>query len=290
MRDLIPYFLFSIIVFNITLFYLDDFKLSNNKYIKFSQILTPILLIFILVILIYTDVLTFNAISGLNENKNTSNTINIGANVEVNRNAAEAVGRNIGIAGTVAGVSGAVAKGIAKSSMPPLQKAAVILGSSIAGGAIFVGTSAVNRVINHDSTIISSNISTNSNLSDNVNKLLGNSDNNLSDLILLIISTNTLISVSLSLIFILFIMILFKFYLNENQIKLNYSRLIGEKLNENFNYYIIKIIQLNKKTSTIYIFVIFAILFVSLSFSIYFMTELYNNLDKFIDLHLNSKK
>ena len=38
----------------------------------------------------------------------------------MNRDAAEVIGRNIGIAGSVAGVSGAVGTAIAKSSLPPL--------------------------------------------------------------------------------------------------------------------------------------------------------------------------
>ena len=61
-------------------------------------------------------------------------------------------------------------------------------------------------------------------------------------------------------------------------------------MNKNLNYYLIKIIQLNKKTSTVYIFITFIILFTALIFNCYFTTELYNNLDKFIEFHLNLKK
>ena len=83
---------------------------------------------------------------------------------------------------------------------------------------------------------------------------------------------------------------LFKFYLNEEKVKLNLSSLIGDKMNNNLNYYLIKLIQLNKKTSTVYIFIIFILLFICLGFDCYFITELYNNLDKFVDLHINSRK
>ena len=85
-------------------------------------------------------------------------------------------------------------------------------------------------------------------------------------------------------------MLLFKNFLKEEEFKLNLSRLLGVKLNNNFNYYLIKLIQLNKKTSIVYIFIIFIVLFICLGFNCYFLTELYNNIDKFIDLHLNSKK
>lgn len=43
--------------------------------------------------------------------------------------------------------------------------------------------------------------------------------------------------------------ILFKFYLNEDKIKLNFFGLIRDKLNNSLNYYLINIIQLNKKKS-----------------------------------------
>lgn len=84
--------------------------------------------------------------------------------------------------------------------------------------------------------------------------------------------------------------ILFKFYLNEEKVKFNLSSLIGDKMNNNLNYYLIKLIQLNRKTSTVYIFLIFILLFIALGFDAYFTTELYNNLDKFVDLHINSRK
>jgi hypothetical protein len=93
----------------------------------------------------------------------------------------------------------------------------------------------------------------------------------------------------LSLIIILFIILLFKFYL-KSSIQLNYSHLIGNYLNSVLNYYLTKILQLNKQTSIIYIFIILIILIISLCFNCYFTTELYNNLDKFIELHSDITK
>jgi hypothetical protein len=209
----------------------------------------------------------------------------------MNRHAAEVIGRNIGIAGTVAGVSGAVAKAIAKSSLPALQKAGIVIGAGIAGGAIHVGTSVINRVVNTPcSTITPPVTSTASNLTNGVNKLMADSGDGYSDLMLLILSIDTLTCVCLGLIVILFMMMLFKFYLNQDKVKFNLSSLIGDNLNNNLNYYLIKLIQLNKKTSTVYIFIIFILLFIALGFDCYFITELYNNLDKFVDLHINNRK
>jgi hypothetical protein len=214
----------------------------------------------------------------------------------MNRDAAETIGRNIGVAGTVAGVSGAVGKAIAKSSLPPLQKAGIVVGAGIAGGAIHVGTSVINRVVNtpyYTTTPPTSTPSTTSNLPDGVNKLMDDSWGGYSDLKLLILSIDTLTCVCLSLFIILFMMILFKFYLDKDNVKFNLSSLIGgraSKMNNNLNYYLIKLIQLNKKTSTVYIFIIFILLFIALAYDCYFITELNNNLDKFVDLHINSRK
>ena len=125
--------------------------------------------------------------------------------------------------------------------------------------------------------------------SDVVSKLVDSSNN--SDLANLILSIDMITYACLSLIIILFMLILFKFYLNEkNNVKLNLSSWIGEKWNNSLNYYLIKIIQLNKKTSNAYIFIIFVLLFIALLSNCYFITELYSNLDKFVDVHVNSRK
>ena len=142
-------FLSFILFLNFTLFYL-DFKLSKNKYIRTLQILTPIWLLLVVFIFLYLNILTFNpGPVFLDGDQTTNNTVNIGGKVEMNRDAAEVVGRNIGIAGTVAGVSGAVGNAIAKSSLPPLQKAGIVVGAAIVGGGgIHVGTSLVNSLVN----------------------------------------------------------------------------------------------------------------------------------------------
>jgi hypothetical protein len=97
--------------------------------------------VLIVVIFFQLNILTFNDVAlYVNGDKSTNNTVNIGHSVEINRDAAEILGRNIGMAGTVAGVAVAVGKTIAKASLPPLQKAIVVGGAGVAGGAIHVGT------------------------------------------------------------------------------------------------------------------------------------------------------
>jgi hypothetical protein len=111
-----------------------------------------------------------------------------------------------------------------------------------------------------------------------------------SELMNVILDLDLITYACLSLIIILFMIILFKFYLNQDRVKFNLSSLIDDKLNNKFNYYLIKIIQYNKKTSAVYIFIIFIILFISLGLECYFITEIYNNLYKFVYLHINNRK
>jgi hypothetical protein len=40
-------------------------------------------------------------------------------------------------------------------------------------------------------------------------------------------------------------------------------------------------------TSSVYISIIFILLFLGLGFNCYFLTELYNNLDIYINIHIN---
>lgn len=68
------------------------------------------------------------------------------------------------------------------------------------------------------------------------------------------------------------------------------SNILGIKLNSNLEYYINKIILLNKRVSTIYIWLILIIIIIGLSFLIYAANELYTNIDAYINVHNNIKK
>lgn len=280
------------------------------------------LLFFFLVFffLIVFDILQLCDILNINEDKEPK--ISIGAKVEIGKEAATEIskgigslGSNIGLAGSIGSVTAGVAKVISKSSLPPIQKTGVVLAGATIGGAIHTGASALNRLnsnisntpstysgvssttpssttpsLSTSSTISSSNLSaSDSNL--NIKKLLGDNNNyNFdNDLINLILSINIISYACLSLIIILFFIILFKFYLNEDKIKLNISSYVGDKFNDSLNYYLIKLIKLNKKTSSIYIFIIIFLLFIGLGFNCYFITELYNNFNKYLEIYINSR-
>jgi hypothetical protein len=281
------------------MFYLDDFRLSENKYIYFSQISTPLLLV-VLFYLFYLDIIyNFNSVLFMNDpNKNPN--ISIGAKVEIGKEAAteiskgiSSVGSNVGLAGTVGAVTAGVAKTLTKSSLPPVQKAGIVIAGSLIGAGIHVGASAINKSTGSTTPTptppasgIASNISSDIN---SVSKLLPEYTES-SALMDLILSINMITFACFSLIIILSMMILFKFFLNENKINLNLSSLIGgraSKFNNNLNYYLIKIIILNKKTSTVYIFIILFLLLVGLGFDCYFLNHLSINLDNLVNLHNN---
>ena len=124
------------------------------------------------------------------------------------------IGSNRGLGATIAVVGTAVSKGIAKSFMPPLQKAGVIVGSGLVAGLghSMLTTSNRNKVLSGSvniSTTLSTTISAdiNSNVSKFLDDILTSSP--LQDLLFYLESMNY---VCLSLIFILAIQILFKFF------------------------------------------------------------------------------
>jgi hypothetical protein len=192
------------------------------------------------------------------------NDLNLHGHVAIDKEGAKAIGNGlntigsqIGLGATIAGIGAAVGKGIAKSSMPPLQKAGVIVGSSLVAGIGHSMLSAMNRnkVISDSintstaSTVSSATVYTNT--SNNISKLIDDTSisSPLQDLLFYLESMNY---ICLSLIFILTIQILFKFYLKDN-VKLKLFNIIGLNANNFMEYYLNKIIKLNKNMSNIYI-------------------------------------
>lgn len=188
----------------------------------------------------------------------------------------DSVGNNIGLAGTVAAVAGGVTKVIFKSSIPPLQKVGIVVGSAVAGGAIQSGFSAINRGIYNNESY---------NIPKGSNSLIysGNSNSPLVDLLLSIEALN---AVSLSLFFILIVNISFRYYVKED---FKLPKFFSESLSGKLNHYIIKLVHLNRKVSIYYIIVAVLVIAISLFFSTYFISILISNLDAFIEGY-NGKK
>jgi hypothetical protein len=81
-------------------------------------------------------------ISCVNDKKNNVNPdIDFNATVSIGKDAAvelskgmQTIGSQIGLGASIVGIGAAVGKGVAKSAMPPLQKAGIIVGSSLIAG------------------------------------------------------------------------------------------------------------------------------------------------------------
>ena len=262
--------------------YLDDFKLHNNIYIKYIQLFC---LISIPLYVIYSIWNYVNIITHVKDND-----INLHGHVSLNKEAAaeiskgiSIIGSNLGLGATIAGIGTAVAKGVAKSSMPPLQKAGLIVSSGLITG---VGHSIITNINKYKYSNENISSKTEFSNSSNINKFMDNGSN--SPLQNLLFDIEALNYVCLGLMFILIIQIAFKYYFLDN-IKLNLSTILGIHINNKLEYYINKTIILNKKMSHIWIWLAIILILIALSFSAYASAELYNNIDGYINLHQSIK-
>jgi hypothetical protein len=253
------FILSSLFTFSFVLFYLDDFKLSKNNLIKYIQIISFISIPLYLIYSLYNIVSMIDIVCYVNDKGNNANPdIDFNATVSIGKDAAaelakgmQTVGSQIGLGASIVGIGTAVGKGIAKSAMPPLQKAGIIVGSSLITGLGHSVISNVNRnKVLHYNTSIRSTTSSNS-TNDVLNNFIDNTTSS-SPIENLLFDIGALNYTCLSLVIILIIQILFKFYLKDS-ICLNLSNLLGTNINNKLEYYLNLIIKLNRKMSFIYI-------------------------------------
>ena len=280
-------FLFSS---SLVLFYLDNYKLSDIKLLKYIQILSFISAPFVIILTAYYNTISMDILSYAEDNDNNINLHGHG-HVTVDKDAGKAIGKGlntigsqIGLSATMVGLGGAVGKAVSKSSLPPLQKAGVIIGSGLVAGLSHSMISTLNR-----SQVLSENIdksiasnTTSTDINSNISKLIDDSQS--SPLQDLLFQLEAMDYVCLSLIYILIIQLVFKFYIKDN-VNLNLSKLLGNNINMKIEFYLNKIIKLNKKMSIIWIWLIFMILVFALSISAYTIHNICANMDSFIDVH-----
>jgi Cytochrome C and Quinol oxidase polypeptide I len=285
------FILSSLFTFSFVLFYLDDFKLSKNSFIKYIQIISFIGVPLYIIYKLYYVINMIDIISCVNDkNNNVNPDVDFNATVSIGKDAAvelskgmQTIGSQIGLGASMVGIGAAVGKGVAKSAMPPLQKAGIIVGSSLIAGLGHSIISNVNRNnVLQDNIAIKSTTSSNS-TKNLLNKLIDDITPS-SPLENLLFDIEALNYICISLVIILIIQILFKFYLKDN-ISLSLSKFLGTNFNNKLEYYLNLILKLNKKMSFIYIWLILVALLVGLSFSGYASGELYNNLDSYIAVH-----
>lgn len=222
---------------------------------------------------------------------NDKDGVNLHGHVNVTKEAAQelskgmsTIGSQLGLGGTMVGLGTAVGKVIAKSGMPPLQKAGIVVGGAVLSGYAHSSISSINR---NNIKLENNESVTNENIGSNIIKFID--DSSYSPLETLLSNLEGISITCLSLISILIIQIIFKLYLKHN-VKLNFSNILGISNNSKLEYYVNKIISLNKKMSTIYISLIIIFVMVGLCVSTYVSSELLNNIDNYIIVHNNIKK
>ena len=222
---------------------------------------------------------------------NEKDSVNLHGHVSIGKDAAAElskgigiVGSNLGLGGTMVGVGTAVGKAIAKSGMPPLQKVGIVLGGSILGG---VSNSMISKNNENIASFNNDDASPINDITKNSSNFLDG--NNYTPLEGMLYDIQTASITCLSLIIILIIQLIIKLHAKD-KVVLNKNSILGNNLNEKLENYINKAIYLNKKMSTIYIWLIVIMLIVGFCLTFYGSNVLFNDLDKFISVHNNLKK
>lgn len=225
------------------------------------------------------------------------NNINLHGHVSLDKEAGKAIaqgmntiGSNIGLGATIAGIGTAVGKTIAKSSLPPMQKAGIVVGASMMTGLFHSKITTSNRNKVTDEYFKNNEVSTNnsSNIDNStVSKFIDDStpSSPLEDLLLNLEITSY---VCISMVVLLAIQLFFKLHIKDN-IQLNLSWIMGIKLNTTLQIYINKIITLNKKMSIFYIWFILIILIVGIYSCIYGLQDISTNIDSYVNVYNNLK-
>lgn len=201
------------------------------------------------------------------------------------------IGSNIGLGATMAGLGTAVGKTIAKSSIPPMQKAGIVLGASMIAGLFNsnITTLNINKIMEQriKNNLINKFVYSSNTKNSNINKFIDYniSSSPLQDLLSNIEKTNY---VCISKVVLLIIQIIFKFHIKDN-IKLSLNLILGNKFNNSLECYIKKIIVLNKKMSTINIRLILITLIIELYSSIYATLYLYVNIYSYVNEYISLK-
>ena len=278
----LPFILLSWFTSSFVLWYLDDFKLSNLKVVKdiqnFSFVCIPLYFVYGLCYLSSFIDITYQI--------KDNNDINLHGHVSLDKEAGKAIGKGlntigsqVGLGATMVGVGTAVSKVVAKSSIPPVQKAGIVIGGAVIAGFGHSIISTINRTIIYSEN--TSNIVKNDTTS--VNKLIDDYSSS-SALEVLLYDIQGVNITCLSLMFILIIQIALKLHFKDN-VKLNLSNILGVNINNILEYYMNKILDLNKKMSSVYIWLILILLIVGLCLSTYASYELYTHIDSYIVAH-----
>ena len=290
----------------LTLFMLDGFKFSKNKNIKYLQIVLFSMFIFYLFSWFYQNSLVLPILNINPEDLNNKTDIVLKGKVVLDKQAAAEVaegisslGSNVGFAATVGALAGSISKGVVKTSLPPIQKAGIIMGGGLAGAVLHVGGSAINaqthaaaRLKQHSNNPENlSNINTTNDLLKNaeIKKFMGSSIDSSSPLEILLWCINTLSKISLILIVIIIIQIIFRYFLID-QSKLKFLDNLFPSTSNKIKSFVNKLINLNKSVNLIYLILAIIILLICTLGIFYFSLELSNNINDYVNVFCSKRR
>ena len=277
-------------IISFILFYLDNFKLSIFYCIKFIQIISFISILFICLLFMYNNIISIDTILFIKDNEND---IHLHGHVSIDKDTGKAIGKGmntigsqIGLGATMIGVGTAVGKAVSKASLPPLQKAGFIVGSALVAGVGHSWISSVNRnaITAENATITTTYSISGSDINSRINKFID--DSHISPLQEFLFNGEMMNYVCLGLIYLLIIQLVFKLYFKDT-INLNLLKLLGNNANKKIEFYLNKIIKLNKQMSVVWIWFGFITIMFGLSISIYALHNICANMDSFINVHIS---
>jgi hypothetical protein len=276
--------LFLILIINFMLFYLNDWKLSKNVMLKYVQIIFFLVIFLLCFLFVYENAISTNTILSVGDMNNEigtkiNNNLNLQGHVHVNdKEAGKTIATQVGITGAMIGGALGVGKAIAKSPMPPLQKASAVVGASVAVGVSQAVISAISTVY----TSKPSRTATSSIVSNNIDKFINDSQS--SPIQDIFFSLEIMDYVCLSMVYMLIIQLFYKLYLKDN-INLNLFKILGNNINNKIEFYLNKIIKLNKQMSVIWIWFIIIVLLFGITLSLYGINTVSADTGRFISFH-----
>lgn len=293
----VKYTFYLVFIFNFILCYLNDWKLSKNIVFKYIQVFSFFTITLLCVSLIYDNIISTNIIFNVGDMNNEigtkiNNEVNLQGHIDVNdKEAGKAIATQVGISSAMVGGALGMSKAMAKSPILPLQKAGAIVGVGVALGLAQVGVSTFNNTIakNMDTTPTSTATSAISNAKSSTSSTISKfiDDSHSSPLQDIFLSLEIMDYVCLSMIYLLIIQLIYKLYMKDS-IKLTFFKWLGNSFNNKIEFYLNKIVKLNKQMSIFWIWFVISIILFGVSVSIYLLEGVSMNIGIFIDSHYNS--
>jgi hypothetical protein len=232
--------------------------------------------LFIYFLLICDSIILSNIICNVGDNNQIGTNVNLEGHVHVDDGeAGKSLANHVGIVGGMGVVGGLVGKAVARAPIPPLAKAGLVVGGAVFGG---VAEKAIDKFGNSGASGTSS---VNNGI---ISKLMGDSQvSNLQDGLFL---SEVFYLGCLYLVFLIVVQLVFKLHFKDS-VKLNLSRLLGAKFNSKLEYYLNKIIKLNKKMSIFWTWFGIVVVTYLISRFTYALYLARTNIDNLVNAHLS---